>query len=132
MDNLTRKDMQEATRTIASMIDRSEKAKEKFERGTSQHTLQRNRIYALSVVSALIEKEIGLNDGLGDFTEEALRKSLDPIASLISKSEKSQKKLKQGTWQHTMLENNLKALYIASQLLTNAVNEMNTVKEHIE
>lgn len=42
---------------------------------------------------------------------------LRPIASLIGKSEKAIQKLPVGTWQHTMLQSNLKALYIASALL---------------
>lgn len=40
-----------------------------------------------------------------------------PIASLISKSDKALQKLIPGTWQRTMLEQNLKALRIASALL---------------
>jgi hypothetical protein len=48
-----------------------------------------------------------------DELEEVLR----PIASLISKSEKAQGKLTPGTWQHTMLRDNLKALRIASALM---------------
>lgn len=40
-----------------------------------------------------------------------------PIASLISKTEKAQQKLAVGTWQHTMLRDNLKALQLASALM---------------
>lgn len=58
------------------------------------------------------------------YTKEDLEKALAPIASLISKSEKALEKLAQGTWQHTMLTNNLKALYIASPLLRKALSEM--------
>lgn len=50
-------------------------------------------------------------------TTDDLREALRPIASLISKSEKAQQKLAPGTWQHTMLEGNLKALRIASMLI---------------
>lgn len=46
---------------------------------------------------------------------EALR----PIASLISKSEKAQQRVAPGTWQHTMLQNNLTALRLASALMSN-------------
>lgn len=45
--------------------------------------------------------------------EEVLR----PIESLISKSVKAQQKLTPGTWQHTMLQDNLKALRIALELM---------------
>ena len=36
-----------------------------------------------------------------------------PIVSLISKSAKAQRKLAEGTWQHTMLRENLRALRTA-------------------
>ncbi|KAB8145822.1 hypothetical protein F8S13_01720 [Chloroflexia bacterium SDU3-3] len=47
------------------------------------------------------------------YTEEELR----PLASLISKSEKAQQKVAEGTWQHRMLHQNLRALRLASALL---------------
>lgn len=49
---------------------------------------------------------------------EEWQEVLRPIASLISKSEKVQQKLAPGTWQHRMLQDNLKALRFASALLT--------------
>ena len=57
------------------------------------------------------------------FTIEELREARRPIASLISKSEKALGKLAPGTWQHTMLQNNLNALRIASALMGGEANE---------
>ena len=54
---------------------------------------------------------------MDDYTADDLQKALRPIASLISKSEKAQLKLASGTWQHTALQDNLKALHIASVLM---------------
>jgi hypothetical protein len=51
------------------------------------------------------------------YTTEELQEARKPIASLISKSEKAQQKLAPGTWQHTMLRDNLDALHIASALI---------------
>ncbi len=107
----------EALRSIAKMIERSEKAQEKFAPGTSQHTLGKNRIKALYIASALI------GDVTKDFTEDELEKAVAPIASLINKSEKAQSKLKQSTWQYKMLEENLNALHIASPLLSKALKD---------
>jgi len=45
------------------------------------------------------------------------REAFRPIASLIGKSEKAQRKLAPGTWQHAMLRDNLKALRMASALM---------------
>ncbi|MFZ7103757.1 MAG: hypothetical protein ACOWWO_14030 [Peptococcaceae bacterium] len=132
MDDFTKKDTEEALRAITSMISKTKNAKEKFVQGTSQHTLQKNRLEALNVAASLISKELAESDVMDYYTKEDLEKALAPIASLISKSEKVQKKLAQGTWQHTMLSNNLKALYIASPLLTKAWSKMSAGKEQIE
>jgi hypothetical protein len=51
------------------------------------------------------------------FTKNELQDAIQPIASLISKSEKAQQKLAPDTWQHRMLRDNLKALHIASVLM---------------
>jgi len=51
-------------------------------------------------------------------TELELRQAEAPIASLISKSEKAQGKVAMGTWQHSMLEENLRTLRLASLLMT--------------
>lgn len=50
-------------------------------------------------------------------TPDQLQEALRPLTSLISKSEKALQKLAPGTWQHTMLHDNLKALYLASALI---------------
>ena len=56
--DFTRDDLREALRALASMIGRSEKAQAKFPPGTSQHTLQRNRLRALRLAEALTRAEL--------------------------------------------------------------------------
>lgn len=51
-------------------------------------------------------------------TREELREVIQPIASLISKSEKARQKLAPGTWQHRKLQKNLRALHIAFDLMS--------------
>ena len=51
-------------------------------------------------------------------TTDESQGAIQPIASLISKSEKAQQKLTPGTWQHTMLQENLRALHIAFALMS--------------
>ena len=51
-----------------------------------------------------------------DDPDEVLN-ALSPIVSLIGKCAKARQNLKPGTWQHTMLGDNLKALNIASVLM---------------
>jgi hypothetical protein len=51
------------------------------------------------------------------FTKEELEEALRAISSTVSKCEKVQPKLKQGTSQHTLLIRRIKALNIASALI---------------
>src|SRR5215207_4643961 len=60
-------------------------------------------------------------------TTDELHEALRPIASLISKSEKAQQKLAFGTWQHTILRDNLKALHIASALINKQTDDTDRV-----
>lgn len=53
-----------------------------------------------------------------NFTKEELEEALRAIISTISKCEKVQPKLKPGTSQHTLLIRRIKALRIASSLIT--------------
>lgn len=53
-----------------------------------------------------------------NFTEDEMQEALRPISSLMSKSKKAQQKLMPGTWQHTMLNDNIKALRYASVLIS--------------
>jgi hypothetical protein len=60
-----------------------------------------------------------------NYTTDDLKEALRPIASLISKSEKAQQKLAPGTWQHSMLRDNLKALQIALALMSKETDNTN-------
>lgn len=53
-----------------------------------------------------------------NYTREELEEALRAIVSTISKCEKVQPKLKPGTSQHTLLIRRIKALRIASSLIT--------------
>jgi hypothetical protein len=59
---------------------------------------------------------------MDQYTTDELQDALRPIASLISKSEKAQHKLAPGTWQHTMLRDNLRALHLATALMNEETN----------
>jgi hypothetical protein len=58
MPGFTRDDLQEALRAFASMISKTGKAQAKFSPGTSQHTLQHNRLKALRIAEELIRVEL--------------------------------------------------------------------------
>ncbi|EGT3617686.1 hypothetical protein FHH43_15885, partial [Clostridium perfringens] len=53
------------------------------------------------------------------YTREELKDALQVVSSTISRCEKMQPKFAEGTSQHTLLKNRLKALYISKSLITN-------------
>jgi hypothetical protein len=55
---------------------------------------------------------------MDSFTNEDLEKAIPTIDSMISRSEKVQIKLKEGTPQASLTRNRLKALYISKALVT--------------
>jgi hypothetical protein len=55
---------------------------------------------------------------MDNFSKEDLDKAISTIASMISRSEKAQKKLKEGTPQASLTRNRIKALNLASSLIT--------------
>jgi hypothetical protein len=57
--NLAREDLQETLRGVTVMMRKAQKAQAKFSRGTSHHTLQRNRVKALRTAVALVKVELG-------------------------------------------------------------------------
>ena len=70
---------------------------------------------------------------LGDFTPDEANEALRPIASLISKSGKAQEKLMPGTWQHTMLQSNIRALNLAYLLISGEANAaLNITKDEYQ
>lgn len=125
MDDLTKEDLEEALQAMVSMVNRTEKLNGKFAPGTSQHTLQKNRLKALHIASSLLSQKLMGNKSGEVCAQEDLKNALAPITSLISKSEKARTKLAPDTWQHKMLSDNLKALHMALLLLRHALNEGN-------
>lgn len=83
----------------------------RFPDGSSQHTLQVNRLKALKVALAISENE--------SVSKEDLTHAVVPLASLISKSEKALVKLKTDSWQAQRMMRNLSVLHpIQTQIIT--------------
>lgn len=115
------KEREAALKRIASLMGKSENARGKVALGSAQHTLLTNRMHGLCVASALIQQELTGPEGAHEYTREELERASAPIVSLIHKSEAAKQKLAVGTWQHTMLEGNLKALNLVLPLLKKAL-----------
>jgi hypothetical protein len=58
MDPYTREELTEALRAVSSVIHKCEKAQEKFPEGNAHHTLLKNRLKAMYISKALIEKAL--------------------------------------------------------------------------
>lgn len=65
------------------------------------------------------------------YTRKELEEALQIVSSIISRCEKAQPKFAEGTSQHTLLKNRIKALYISKALLSdkNAIDE-NAIDEY--
>ncbi|MGE5350534.1 MAG: hypothetical protein ACM3S2_13020 [Ignavibacteriales bacterium] len=62
MDKYTKEELTGALRAVSSIISKCEKAQQKLEEGTSQHTLLKNRLKAMQISKALITDEISRRD----------------------------------------------------------------------
>ncbi|WP_407312326.1 hypothetical protein [Desulfosporosinus sp. SB140] len=70
---------------------------------------------------------------MDNYTREELEEALQIVSSTISRCEKTQPKFLEGTSQHTLLKNRIKALYISKSLITEEnVTEKYTKEELIE
>lgn len=56
---------------------------------------------------------------MDEYTKEELEKALQIVFSTIGRCEKAQPKFAEGTAQHTLLKNRIKALVISKSLLAN-------------
>ncbi|AKA70426.1 hypothetical protein [Clostridium scatologenes] len=119
MGKYTREELDKALQVISSTISNCEKMQPKFAKGTSQHTLLKNRIKALYVSKALVSNE----DIMDKYTREELIDSLNPVTSVISKCEKGQAKFAEGTSHHTRFNKIITAMYISKELITEEINK---------
>ncbi|MGC4119619.1 MAG: hypothetical protein QM765_34610 [Myxococcales bacterium] len=115
MARFTPEELHDALRPIASLLSKSEKAQQKLKPGTWQHTMLRDNVRALSLAAALMSDAAGRQPSPA--AQDDLKQALDALASMISRTEKSQAKFSPGTSQHSLQRNRLKALRIAQALV---------------
>lgn len=114
--------LDQAREAVIDMIYRSESIQTKFPVGSSQHTLQANRIRALNIARSALDGALGKIDEL-PYKKEAIEKAVGPLQSLFGKSEKAKSKLKPESWQYKMLDRNIRALSIALSFIENGVKD---------
>lgn len=118
MEQYTKKDMEKAGKTIASMISRSEKVQFKLKEGSPQASLTRNRLMALRIASDLVARELSGEALRENFSREELEKAVAPITSTIKKCEKVIENVKEGSSQETLTRNMIEALYMSLAFIT--------------
>ena len=105
-------------RPMVSLISKSEKAQKKLAPGSWQHTMLRDNLRALRLALGLMT---GDAVGTARVAPDDIREALRALASMISKTKKAQATFKDGTSQHTLLRNRLKALRAAEGLVKAAM-----------
>ncbi|MBU3803653.1 MAG: hypothetical protein H9872_02685 [Candidatus Cellulosilyticum pullistercoris] len=119
MNQYTSEEIVEALGVVSSTISQCEKMQLKFAKGTSHHTLLKNRIKAMYISKALLTDESVTNQ----YTKEELIEALRPVSSIISKCEKAQLKAATGTSHHTRLKKIIKAMSISKTLITDEISK---------
>lgn len=66
---------------------------------------------------------------MNEYAREELEDALQKVSSIISKCEKSQLKFAEGTSQHTLLKNRIKAMQISKALIMRELGESESVNK---
>ncbi len=117
MEYYLQKELEDALKFISSTISKCEKMQLKFEEGTSQHSLLKNRIKALYISKDLI----GNNCDMGQYSKLDLEKALPPVVSIINKTEKARSKYIEGTAQYKRFTPIIRVMYIAKDFIENEI-----------
>lgn len=108
-----------ALKLINSTILNCEKMLNKFDEGSSQHSLLINRIRALKIARDLIlEEDISELYSMAD-----LKEALPPIQSIISKSQKGISKFIEGQGAYTRFSKIITTMQLAEKLLEGEINQ---------
>mgnify|MGYP003282319370 CR=1 FL=1 len=119
MEKNSTQELKQVLQVVTSTIKNCEKTQPKFEEGTSQHSLLKNRIKALYISKALLEGE----DITEVYSKEDLANALPKITSIISKSENGIKKFKDGHSTYTRFKKIIDAMNTCKALVLEAIDK---------
>lgn len=109
----TQEERQKGLLLVKSTILNCEKNQDKFEEGSAQYSLLKNRIHALYIAKALLE-----DDGsISSYTKEECLKAEAPIKSIIAKSQSGQKNQKEGTATYNRFKSLIDSMTMVEALL---------------
>ncbi len=119
----TTQQLEAAYKEIISIIKKCEKMEEKFAEGTSQHTLLKNRLFAMQVAKQLLEETLHsseintANDKGRTYSYQELAFAKEPVCSIIRKCSKAQRKYEKETANYRRYVPMIEAMQIAEQLI---------------
>ena len=116
----TTQQLEAAHKEIISIIRKCEKMEGKFAEGTSQHTLLKNRLFAMQVAKQLLEKTLlssEMDDKGRTYSYQELASAKEPVCSIIRKCSKAQSKYIKETANYRCYEPMIEAMQIAEQLI---------------
>lgn len=111
MKNYSENEINKAIKQIRAAIVNCEKMIDKFNEGSSQHSLLTNRIKALRISESL------LSDEEVDFTRQELQEALAPIESIINKSKTGISNFQAGQATYTRFNNLINSMTIAKETI---------------
>lgn len=125
MESFTQKEIEDALQFVSSSIVKCEKMQMKFTEGTSQHSLLKNRIQALSISKYLI----GNDEKITTYTLSDLEKALPPVISIISKTKKAQSKYEIGSMQFKRFMPIISAMHLSKTLIEEEILNRNRLED---
>lgn len=117
MMEFNKEEMEKAIFLLSSTINKCEKMQLKFSEGTSQYSLLKNRIKALSISKVLLT-----GDKTRNYTSAELREALPPVVSIINKTTKAQSKYEKGSSQFNRFEPIIQAMLISKAFIEDQIN----------
>ena len=104
------KEREEALRVVSSAIGRCEKIQPKFQMGTPQHSLLKNRLQALRLAQVLLE-----GGGAETYSREELQAALPPIHSILHKTRAARDKYEEGSSSYRRFGAMIRGMELARQ-----------------
>jgi hypothetical protein len=108
MEHYAKEDLTETLMMVDSIFGRCERMLGKFPEGSSQHSLLKNRLKALTIAKDLLAKE----DNQVVYDEKELTAALESVTSIMAKCESAQQKHPEGSTNFLRFQKIKKAMAI--------------------
>ena len=118
MIQFTCEEISTALQVVSSTIDNCEKIQPKFAEGTSQYSLLKNRIKALYISKALLNK----SNEIEKYSVKDLIDSMKPVDSIIRKCNMGQRKHDIEALQYKRFQKIIDAMNVAKTLIADEIN----------